>query len=163
MKKSSAGCLLYRRRGAAVEVLLAHMGGPFWARKDAGSWTIPKGEVDEETDDALAVARREFEEELGSAVPAQTFLELGTIRQAGGKLVTAWAAEAEFDPSTVASNTFTMEWPKGSGRQREFPEVDRAAWFRVADARTKVLKSQVELLDRLMEKLRESGLAISER
>jgi predicted NUDIX family NTP pyrophosphohydrolase len=146
--RSSAGILLFRRRDV-LEVLLAHMGGPFWARKDDGSWTIPKGEV-EAGEEPFAVALREFEEELGSPVPSRDFLPLGSVRQSGGKLVTAWAAEGDFDPATAVSNTFTLEWPKGSGRMREFPEIDRVAWFDIDAARTKILKSQVPLVDRLL-------------
>jgi predicted NUDIX family NTP pyrophosphohydrolase len=152
-KRSSAGCLLFRRTTASLEVLLAHMGGPYWARKDDGSWSIPKGEYDEDSEVPFDVALREFEEELGAPVPAAHFLELGSARQPSGKVVTIWAAEGDFDPARAVSNTFTMEWPKGSGNERTFPEIDRVAWFDVATARTKLLKGQVTFLDRLVEKL----------
>jgi len=154
MKKTSAGILLHRRAGTTREVLLAHMGGPFWARRDDGSWTIPKGEYDAATEDALTVARREFQEELGHAVPATQLTGLGSAKQPGGKTITAWAAEGDFDPATATSNTFEMEWPRGSGRMREFEEIDRVAWFDVATARTKILAGQVVFLDRLLERLR---------
>ncbi len=144
----SAGILLYRRVDAGLEVLLAHMGGPFWQRKDDGAWSIPKGEH-EGDEDALTVARREFEEELGQPAPARGYLDLGSVRQAGGKTVTAWAVEADFDVTTAVSNMFVLEWPKGSGRMEQFPEVDRVAWFDLATARQKLLKGQLPLLDRL--------------
>ncbi len=146
----SAGIVLYRRVGGVLEVLLAHMGGPFWQRRDAGAWSIPKGEYDA-GEDPLTVARREFAEELGRPVPAQTFVPLGSIRQPGGKTVTAWAAEGDVDVAAAVSNTFTLEWPKGSGRLQEFPEVDRVAWFDLPTARGKLLKGQLPLLDRLVE------------
>jgi predicted NUDIX family NTP pyrophosphohydrolase len=148
--KTSAGILLHRRRDdGEVEVLLAHMGGPFWQRKDAGAWSIPKGEYDA-GEDPLAVALREFEEELGVPVPATTLVALGSVRQPGGKTVTAWTAEGDVDVTTTVSNTFVLEWPKGSGRMQEFPEVDRVEWFDVATAREKLLKGQLPLLDRLL-------------
>jgi predicted NUDIX family NTP pyrophosphohydrolase len=149
MPRRSAGILLYRDRGGAVEVLLVHPGGPLWARKDAGAWTIPKGEY-EPGDDPLACARREFEEETGQPPPTTGLLELGEIRQRGGKVVTAWAAPGDLDPTTIRSNTFTIEWPPRSGVQRSFPEVDRAAWFDLATAREKLIPAQVDLLDRLL-------------
>ena len=129
------------------------MGGPFWAKKDDGGWSIPKGEYDEETEDAFQVALREFEEELGSPVPAKKFLELGSARQPSGKLVTVWAAEGDFDPAAAVSNTFEIEWPKGSGRMQQFPEIDRVGWFDVASARKKLLKGHHVFLDRLIKKL----------
>jgi predicted NUDIX family NTP pyrophosphohydrolase len=147
MPKQSAGVLLYRDRGGSVEVLLVHPGGPFWAKKDEGAWSIPKGEFNE-GEDPLAAARREFEEELGAPVSGE-FLSLGSIKQSGGKRVHAWAVQGEFDPTLVASNTFKMEWPPKSGREMEFPEVDRAGWFDLTSARTKILKGQFELIDRL--------------
>ena len=154
--KRSAGVLLYRREGDGeeVEFLLAHPGGPFWAKKDLGAWSIPKGQI-EEAEEPRACALRELEEELG---PAPEFdrgrlIELGSIRQRAGKTVEAWAAEAAFDPATLASNTFTMEWPPRSGREAEFPEVDRAEWFGLEAAREKILPAQAALLDRLLEKL----------
>ena len=150
-QKTSAGLLMYRRRdGRTLEVLLAHPGGPFWARKDLGAWTIPKGEYTDE--EPLAAARREFEEETGFA-PGPPFIELDTIRQKSGKRVSAWAFEADWDPSLLRSNDFEMEWPKGSGQMRAFPEVERAEWFTVERAREKILAAQQPLLDRLMERL----------
>ena len=149
MARLSAGILLYRVRDGAVELLLLHMGGPLWARKDARAWTIPKGECDE-GEDPLACARREFEEETGQPAPATGLLELGSIRQRGGKVVTAWAAEGDLDPEAVRSNTFTLEWPPRSGVRREFPEVDRAGWFDPDTAREKLVAAQAELVDRLL-------------
>jgi predicted NUDIX family NTP pyrophosphohydrolase len=151
MPKRSAGILLYRRNGV-LEVLLVHPGGPFWARKDLGAWSIPKGEY-EEGDDPLAAALRELEEETGHRLEATDLLELGWIRQRGGKLLTAWAAQGDLDASAITSNTFTMEWPPRSGRRREFPEVDRAGWFDLPAAREKLLAAQTELLDRLVSAL----------
>ena len=150
MPKQSAGLLLYRIGVGGLEVLLVHPGGPFWARKDDGAWSIPKGEV-EEGEDALDVALREFEEELGSAAPVarDALVDVGTIRQKAGKVVAAWAGEGDFDPSGLRSNTFSIEWPPRSGQEKEFPEVDRAAWFGLAEARVKVLEAQAELIDRL--------------
>lgn len=147
MAKQSAGILLFRDRGGAVEVLLVHPGGPFWAKKDDGAWTIPKGEFGE-NEDPLAAAQREFEEELGARPPGE-FISLGAIKQGGGKRVHAWALRGEFDPALLQSNTFTMEWPPKSGRQTEFPEVDRAEWFDLKTARRKILKGQIELIERL--------------
>jgi predicted NUDIX family NTP pyrophosphohydrolase len=147
--RRSAGIVLYRD---ALEVLLVHPGGPFFAKKDAGVWSIPKGEY-EDGDDPLACALREFEEELGTPLEADSPIELGTIVQRGGKQVIAWAVAGDLDPSTASSNTFTMEWPPRSGRQQEFPEVDRAEWFSVDDAREKLVPAQVELVDRLVERL----------
>lgn len=151
--KRSAGVLLYRH-GDELEVLIAHMGGPFWARRDDRAWTIPKGEYTE-GEDPLEVARREFAEELGEPLPADELLPLGEVTQSGGKTVVAWAAEGDLDPNHLESNTFEMEWPKGSGRMQEFPEIDRAAWVDVETARAKLVKGQVELLDRLLEALDE--------
>jgi predicted NUDIX family NTP pyrophosphohydrolase len=148
MAKRSAGILLYRRRGGAVEVLLVHPGGPLWANKDLGAWSIPKGEYGE-GEDPLAVALREFEEETGHRPPQAGLVELGEVRQRGGKVVTAWAAPGDLDPSAITSNTFTLEWPPRSGTRREFPEVDRAGWFELASARGKLLAAQAELVDRL--------------
>jgi predicted NUDIX family NTP pyrophosphohydrolase len=147
--KTSAGILLHRERDGAREVLLVHPGGPFWARKDAGAWSIPKGEY-EDGDDPRAAALREFEEELGSPLPADAELtELGTVRQSGGKVITAYAAAGDLDAASIASNTFTMEWPPRSGRTQEFPEVDRAEWFGLDAAREKINPAQAELIDRL--------------
>jgi predicted NUDIX family NTP pyrophosphohydrolase len=146
----SAGILLYRGTVETLEVLLIHPGGPFWAKRDEGAWSIPKGEVDE-GEDPLACAMRELEEELGTPPPivSEQLIDLGTVRQKAGKLVHCWAAAADFDPATLHSNTFTIEWPPRSGRQREFPEVDRAEWFDLGTAREKINPAQVELLDRL--------------
>jgi predicted NUDIX family NTP pyrophosphohydrolase len=146
--RQSAGVLLFRTTGSGAEVLLGHMGGPFWARRDEGAWSVPKGEPnpDEELVDA---ARREFAEELGLALPAGLLLDLGSVRQAGGKTVSVWALEADLDPATMVSNTFLLEWPRGSGRMQEFPELDRVAWFDLAAARSKLVKGQVPFLDRL--------------
>jgi predicted NUDIX family NTP pyrophosphohydrolase len=156
MPKRSAGILLYRGRTGAPEVLLVHPGGPFWERKDLGAWSIPKGEY-EEGEDPRACALREFEEELGGPPPADALTELGTTRLAGGKLVSAWAAEGDLDPASVVSNTFTLEWPPRSGVLREFPEVDRAEWFSLAEARRRINPAQVAFLERLREKLEEEG------
>ena len=150
--KHSAGVLLYRRRDGGVEFLLVHPGGPFWRRKDTGAWSIPKGQIESE-EEARACAIRELEEELGPALELdpEDLIALGSIRQKAGKLVEAWAAEADFDPATLASNTFSMEWPPRSGSEQEFPEVDRAEWFGLEKAREKILPAQAELLDRLVE------------
>jgi predicted NUDIX family NTP pyrophosphohydrolase len=149
MARRSAGILLYRPGGGSVEVLLVHPGGPFWANKDLGAWSIPKGEV-EAGEDPLAVALREFEEETGQRPPADALVELGEVRQRGGKVVAAWAAPGDLDPERVTSNTFTLEWPPRSGVRQEFPEVDRAAWFDPATARDKLVAAQAELVDRLL-------------
>jgi predicted NUDIX family NTP pyrophosphohydrolase len=152
MPARSAGMLLYRLRDGRPEVLLVHPGGPFWARRDHGAWSIPKGEhADDE--EPLACARRELEEELGSAPVIEDLVELGTIRQRAGKVVHAWAGRAEFDPATLSSNTFEMEWPPRSGRRAEFPEVDRAEWFSPEEARERIIPAQAELVDRLLERL----------
>jgi predicted NUDIX family NTP pyrophosphohydrolase len=148
--KRSAGILLYRTSGGAPEVLLVHPGGPFWARRDAGAWSIPKGEY-EGGDDPLAAARREFEEETGTPLEAGELRDLGEVKQKGGKVIRAWAAEGEIDADAVRSNTFTMEWPPRSGRTAEFPEIDRAGWFGVDEAREKLNPAQAEFLDRLLE------------
>ena len=153
MPKRSAGILLYRLTGEGPEVLLVHPGGPFWARRDAGAWSIPKGEY-EEGEDPRACALREFEEETGTVLPPTELIELGSVKQKGGKLVTAWAAVGDLDAAAVHSNTFTMEWPPRSGRQSEFPEIDRAGWFGPETAREKLIGAQADLLDRLLEQLR---------
>jgi predicted NUDIX family NTP pyrophosphohydrolase len=147
--KLSAGLLVHRGSGAALEVLLVHPGGPFWARKDDGAWSIPKGEY-AAGDDPLAAARREFGEELGASPPEGPALELGEVRQAGGKQVVAWAVPGDLDVGAITSNTFELEWPPKSGRVQAFPEVDRAAWFPVAEARVKLLAGQHPFLDRLV-------------
>jgi predicted NUDIX family NTP pyrophosphohydrolase len=154
MPKRSAGILLYRRRDGDVEVLLVHPGGPFWAKKDLGAWSIPKGEYDQ-GEDPLRTALRELEEETGHRVRDSELVDLGEIRQRGGKVLSAWAAAGDLDADTITSNTFTMEWPPRSGNRREFPEVDRAGWFDVTTARDKVLAAQAELIDRLLSALAE--------
>ncbi len=151
MAARSAGILLYRRDGDEVAVLLVHPGGPFWAKKDVGAWSIPKGEY-LEGDDPEIVARHEFEEELGMRLDAE-LIPLGELVQKGGKHVRAFAAKGDFDVSALASNTFDLEWPPRSGRTQVFPEVDRADWFAVQEARTRILASQLPFLDRLEELL----------
>ncbi len=149
--KKSAGLLLFRRERGVTEVFLAHPGGPFWMKKDDGAWSIPKGEfADDET--PLDAARREFKEETGFA-PAGEFQPLDPVRQPGGKLVYAWAVRGDVAPAAIRSNTFSIELPKGSGKMREFPEIDRAGWFSLEEARRKILKGQVAFLDELEEKL----------
>ena len=145
--KQSAGLLMYRRRDGRMEVFLVHTGGPFWAKKDAAAWSIPKGEFAAD-EDPLAAAQREFAEETG-LTPSGPFTALTPIKQTGGKIVQAWAVEGDCDPAAVRSNTFTMEWPPRSGRRQEFPEVDRAEWFTLDVARNKIHKGQVPLLDEL--------------
>jgi predicted NUDIX family NTP pyrophosphohydrolase len=149
--KRSAGILMYKRAGGDMRLLLVHPGGPFWARKDLGAWSIPKGEY-EPGEDPLTAAQREFAEELG-AEPRGEFLELGELVQPSRKLITAWAVEGDFDTRTLRSNTFELEWPPKSGRKQMFPEVDRAEWFSVADARKKILPGQSGFIDRLLERL----------
>jgi predicted NUDIX family NTP pyrophosphohydrolase len=146
--KRSAGILLYRRRADELEVLLVHPGGPFWASKDLGAWSIPKGEHDAD-EDARACALREFEEETGSAPTAGELAELGEVRQKSGKVVAAWALEGDLDPATIRSNSFTMQWPPRSGQMKEFPEVDRAEWFGLEAARERINPAQAIFLDRL--------------
>jgi len=145
--KRSAGLLLFRRRGHALDVLLVHPGGPIWAKRDAGAWSIPKGEPNAD-EEPLAAARREFAEELGASVDGH-FIPLTPVRQPGGKTVYAFAVEADFDIRTIVSNTFTMEWPPRSGRRQSFPEIDRAEWFALDVARQKILAGQAPLLDEL--------------
>ena len=147
MPRQSAGLLLYRRSVHGIEVFLAHPGGPFWAKKDAGAWSIPKGEM-EPGEIGLNAARREFREEIGVDIQGM-FLPLDPVRLAGGKVVQAWAVEGECDTAAVVSNTFPLEWPPRSGRIVEFPEVDRAAWFDLAEARLRISPGQVPLLDQL--------------
>ncbi|MQA07676.1 MAG: NUDIX domain-containing protein [Pseudonocardiaceae bacterium] len=146
--KHSAGILLYRRVDGTAEVLLGHMGGPFWARRDAAAWSVPKGEYPPD-EDPEAAARREFREELGMPAPAAELVPLGSVKQSGGKVVTVWAAESDLDPDQVVPGTFEMEWPKGSGRIQEFPEIDRAAWFDLERAGEKIVAAQRPFLDRL--------------
>jgi predicted NUDIX family NTP pyrophosphohydrolase len=152
MAKRSAGILLHRVADGAVQVLLVHPGGPFWARRDAGVWSIPKGEY-EDGDDPRACALREFEEETGTALPPIELTDLGELKQKSGKLVRAFAAEGDLDADAVTSNTFEMEWPPRSGRIAEFSEVDRAGWFDIEEARDKLVPAQAEFLDRLLERL----------
>jgi predicted NUDIX family NTP pyrophosphohydrolase len=154
--KRSAGILLYRDGdGGATEFLLVHPGGPYWAKRDEGAWSIPKGGIEAE-EDSREAALREFDEELGSGAPdlePGELIELGSVRQRAGKVVDAWAAEGDFDPAELDSNTFEIEWPPRSGREVEFPEVDRADWFELEAARRKLLPAQGEFLDRLLEHL----------
>jgi predicted NUDIX family NTP pyrophosphohydrolase len=152
--KTSAGILLYRQGEAGLEVLIGHMGGPFWERKDAGAWSIPKGET-KEGEDTLAVAKREFAEELGSPPPDEPFLELGEVRQSNGKRVVVYAVAGDLDAENARSNSFELEWPRGSGRICEFPEIDRAAWVTAAQAREKLVPAQVPFIERLARALDE--------
>ncbi|HEX4464664.1 MAG TPA: NUDIX domain-containing protein [Solirubrobacterales bacterium] len=151
MAKTSAGILLYRGGGDSLEVLLVHPGGPFWAKKDEGAWSIPKGEL-EDGEESRACALRELEEEIGSSLDLtpERLADLGEVRLKSGKRVEGWAAEGDFDPATLRSNTFAMEWPPRSGKEREFPEVDRAEWFSPEQARLKINPAQAAFLDRLL-------------
>jgi predicted NUDIX family NTP pyrophosphohydrolase len=151
MAKLSAGILLYRRRGGGLELLLVHPGGPFWAKKDAGAWSIPKGEYAQD-EDPMAAARRELAEETG-AEPRGDLLPLGDIVQKGGKRVSAWALEGDFDPARLKSNHFELEWPPRSGRRQSFPEIDRAQWFASDAARQKILPAQADFIARLLKAL----------
>jgi predicted NUDIX family NTP pyrophosphohydrolase len=146
--RTSAGLLLWRRRKGRVEVLLAHPGGPFWAKKDLGHWTIPKGEI-EEGEELVAVALREFAEETGHPAPQGPLVDLGEIRQKSGKVVLGWAAEGDLDASAAVSNTYDMEWPPRSGRTQSFPEIDRVEWFDLDEARRRLKAAQVPFLERL--------------
>ena len=152
MPKRSAGLLLHRQGEDGREVLLVHPGGPFFAKKDLGVWSIPKGEY-EEGDDPLASALREFEEETGTALEGEGAIELGSVVQRAGKVVSAWALEGDLDAAAIRSNTFTMQWPPRSGRTAEFPEVDRAEWFAIEEAKRRLVPAQAELVDRLVEAL----------
>jgi predicted NUDIX family NTP pyrophosphohydrolase len=152
MAKLSAGILMYRRSPRGIELLLAHPGGPFWASKDQGAWSIPKGEYDD-SEDALSAAKREFAEELGSALRARPFLDLGAIKQPSRKVITAFAVEGDFDPATLVSNHFELEWPPKSGRKQSFTEIDSAQWFSASEAREKIQPGQAEFIDRLLEYL----------
>ena len=147
MPRQSAGLVVFRTTGGEIEALLVHPGGPFWARKDEGAWSIPKGEIGE-TEEPLAAARREVSEELGWR-PDGEALPLTPIVQKAGKVVHAWAVRGDWDPASLRSNTFDLEWPRGSGRTQRFPEVDRAAWFTLAEARRRILPAQAALLDEL--------------
>ena len=151
MPKKTAGILLFRETSRGLEVLLVHPGGPFWARKDDGAWSIPKGLIDD-GEDPLDAAKREFREETGGS-PDGEAIALEPLRQPSGKILHAWAMRGEFDPATLTSNTFSVEWPPRSGRQQDFPEVDRAAWFSMEEAGRKILKGQAPLLDELRRKL----------
>jgi predicted NUDIX family NTP pyrophosphohydrolase len=152
MPTLSSGLLLFRARGhGEPQVLLVHMGGPFWKRRDAGGWSLPKGEH-EPGEDSLAAARREFAEELGITAPAGREIDLGEIKQRSGKVIHAWALAADIDASEIESNTFELEWPRGSGKRERFPEVDRADWFGIAAAREKLVSGQVPFLERLLER-----------
>jgi predicted NUDIX family NTP pyrophosphohydrolase len=153
MPKTSAGLLLYRLRDGQPEVFLVHPGGPFWAKKDLGAWSIPKGEL-AETEEPLAAAIREFQEETGASI-AGSFLPLPPRKQPGGKTVLAWAVEGDLDAGEIRSNTFLLEWPRGSGRRKEFPEVDRAEWFAIPEAKRRILAGQAGFLDDLRELLGE--------
>jgi len=154
MIKKSAGILAYRKRAAELQVFLMHPGGPFWKKKDSGAWSIPKGEVaDNETDEAAA--RREFEEETGFAITGK-LIPLQPIKQKNGKIVTAWALEQDLDAEKIKSNLFEMEWPPKSGKYQQFPEMDRAAWFTVEEAASKMFEGQAPLLDELLKKLSSS-------
>ena len=147
MAKQSAGLLVYRRRNSGVEVLLVHPGGPFWQNTDRGAWSIPKGEFFPH-EEPLDVARREFQEETGFTADGK-FVAIQPLKQSSGKTVHAWLVEGDFDPAQVRSNTFSIEWPRGSGQVREFPEVDRAGWFTIVEAREKILPGQRAFLDAL--------------
>jgi predicted NUDIX family NTP pyrophosphohydrolase len=151
MPKLSAGILLFRRRPSRVEVMLVHPGGPFWAKKDEGAWSIPKGLVDE-GEDLLAAAKREFLEETGMAIEGE-FLDLGAHKQPSAKTIAAWACEGDFDPALLKSNTFSLEWPPRSGRMAEFPEVDRAAWYSIDEGLEKINKGQRPIIAALAETL----------
>jgi predicted NUDIX family NTP pyrophosphohydrolase len=148
----SAGILLYKQSAAGILLLLVHPGGPFWARKDIGAWSIPKGEYGGD-EDAFAVAKREFAEELGSTPPDGEYIDLGELTQPSRKVVAAWAVEGDFDVASLRSNTFELEWPPKSGRRANFPEVDRAEWFEPATARQKILPGQRDFIDRLLARI----------
>lgn len=151
MAKMSAGLIMYRFRDTRLEVLLVHPGGPFWSKKDKGAWSIPKGEYTE-NEEPFGVAKREFKEETGYAAEGR-FIELASVKQPGGKVVAAWAFEGDCDAGKIKSNTFSMEWPPRSGKQAEFPEVDRAEWFPIKAAKKKLLKGQVDFIEQLCEAL----------
>jgi len=155
-KKNSAGILLHRLRGSGIEVFLVHPGGPFWATKDAGAWSMPKGEF-EAGEDPLEAAKREFKEETGFAVEGN-FIELTPVKQPGGKVVYAWAVMGDCEAESIKSNTFSLEWPPRSGKRKEFPEVDRAGWFTPEVAREKILKGQLVLLEELKRKIENNSV-----
>lgn len=152
MKKLSAGILVYRHKGGSIEVLLAHFGGPFWAKKDNGAWSIFKGEQEEE-EDAFEAAKREFKEETSHGAPSGKYIDLGESRRKDGKIIRAWAINADFNPATIRSNTFEMEWPPKSGKTQKFPENDRAEWFELSAANIKLHSGQAIFLERLIKKL----------
>ena len=156
MPKQSAGILMYRKTGMGLEVLLVHPGGPFWAKKDEGAWSIPKGEY-EPGEDPLTAARREFAEELGQPAPDRGYFELGSVTQRGHKTIVAFAVRGDFDPAVLKSNSFELEWPRRSGRPQSFPEVDRAGWFALDVARRKILQRQAPFIDRLCARLAEAA------
>ena len=153
MPKRSAGILLYRIRNKPLEIFLVHPGGPFWAKKDDGAWSIPKGEFDD-NEDALSAAKREFEEETGIKISGE-FIELDPIKQKSGKIVFAWAVEGDIDPSKIKSNEFEIEWPPKSGKMKSFPEIDKASWFDLKNAVVKINSGQLSLIKELEDKLRE--------
>lgn len=155
MTKHSAGILMFRFRDSSLEVFLVHPGGPFWAKKDEGVWSIPKGEFNIDSEDPLEAAKREFEEETGFILEGD-FIPLDTLKQSSMKIVHAWAVEGDCDAAKIKSNTFSMEWPPRSGKQQEFPEVDRAGWFDIETAKIKILKGQRPFIDRLLEKMEKS-------
>ena len=152
MGKTSAGLLMYRRRHGRLEVFLVHPGGPFWSKKDLGAWSIPKGEYRAD-EDPLSAAKREFAEETGVRPGEPSFIELTPATQSSGKVIRAWAFEGDADPTTIISNIFSMEWPPHSGQQQTFPEVDRAAWFPIEEAKERILKGQIPLLEELQRRL----------
>jgi predicted NUDIX family NTP pyrophosphohydrolase len=152
MKKQSAGILVYRRVNGGVEVLLGHPGGPFWAKKDAGAWSIPKGEY-EEGEDPLTAAKREFHEETGQSAPDGDYSDLGDFKRKDGKTIKAWAVQGDIDAAKISSNSFEMEWPPKSGQKQTFPEIDKAAWLPIQDAAPKLHQGQAIFLDRLATKL----------
>ena len=156
-KKNSAGILLHRLRGSGIEVFLVHPGGPFWAKKDAGAWSIPKGEF-EAGEDPLEAAKREFKEETGFAVEGN-FIELTPVKQPGGKVVYAWAVMGDCEAESIKSNTFSLEWPPRSGKRKEFPEVDRAGWFTPEVAREKISKGQLNFLEELKRKIENNSVS----
>lgn len=150
---TSAGILLYRKQPDGIQVWIGHMGGPFWVRKDEHAWSIPKGEYLPGEEEPLAAALREFAEEMGTPAPAAEYVLLGSFRQSSKKTITVFAAEADFAPGRIAGNTFALEWPKGSGRIREYPEMDDAGWFGGPEARIKLVKGQAQVLDALLSRL----------
>jgi len=155
MVKHSAGILMFRFRASSLEVFLVHPGGPFYAKKDEGAWSIPKGEFNIDTEDAREAAKREFAEETGSSIDGE-FISLDTLAQSSMKIVHAWAVEGDCDAAQIKSNTFSMEWPPRSGKKQEFPEVDRAGWLDVETAKIKILKGQAPFIDRLLKELKKS-------